>query len=59
MNWADFFSLDGRGFFLWGSFGAFALAIIVEIVLLRLRIKRINTENKEELMASKLKGGTR
>lgn len=41
MNWNDFFSMDGRAIFIWGSFGAVALAIAVEIILLRLRIKRI------------------
>jgi heme exporter protein CcmD len=40
MNWAEFFSMDGRGFYVWGSFGAFLLCIIVEIVLVRLRIGR-------------------
>jgi|GEM_PF-3375818 len=30
--------------FVWGSFGAVALAIVVEITLLRLRIKRIRQQ---------------
>jgi|GEM_PF-1657545 len=38
MNWAEFFSMDGKGFYVWGSFGAFLLCISVEIVLVRLRI---------------------
>ncbi len=40
MNWMDFFSMDGRGFYVWGSFGAFLAAIVIEIVLVRLRIHR-------------------
>lgn len=38
MNWAEFFSMDGRGFYVWGSFGAFLICIVIEIVLVRLRI---------------------
>ena len=44
MNWADFFYMGGRGFYLWGSFGVFALAIATEIVMLRLRVKRASGE---------------
>jgi heme exporter protein CcmD len=40
MNWAEFFSMDGRGFYVWGSFGAFLVALVFEIVLVRLRINR-------------------
>ncbi|MCA2998515.1 MAG: heme exporter protein CcmD [Burkholderiales bacterium] len=32
--------MDGRGFYVWGSFGAFLAAIVIEIVLVRLRIHR-------------------
>jgi heme exporter protein CcmD len=32
--------MDGRGPYIWGSFGAFLLCIVVEIVLVRLRIGR-------------------
>ncbi len=59
MSWAEFFSMDGRGFYVWGSFGAFAIAIILEIVLVRLRGKRAQTEIEEELMVAKVKGHTR
>ena len=59
MNWAEFFSMDGRGFYVWGSFGAFAIAIILEVALLRLRGKRIEAEIAEEQMADKVTGGTR
>ena len=47
MNWAEFFSMGGRGVYVWGSFGVFALAIAIEIVLLRARAKRA------ELMAGR------
>ena len=59
MNWAEFFSMDGRAFYVWGSFGAFAVAIIVEIVVLRIRTKRINAEIEEEIMAGNVKGAVR
>jgi heme exporter protein CcmD len=41
MNWSEFFSMGERAFYVWGSFGAFGLAIIVEIVLLRMRLKKV------------------
>ena len=40
MNLAEFFSMGGRGFYVWGSYGAFALAVAVEIFLLRRRSRR-------------------
>ena len=55
MNWATFFSMDSRAFYMWGSFGAFAIAIVLEIMLVRLRGKRAQAEIEEELMADKLK----
>ena len=59
MNWAEFFSMGGRGFYVWGSFGAFALAVIVELLLLRSRAKRVQTEIKNEMLAENVKGGVR
>ena len=38
MNWsspADFFAMGGYAFYVWGSFGACALAMAVESFLLR------------------------
>jgi heme exporter protein CcmD len=32
--------MGGRGFYVWGSFGMFALAIAIEVILLRARVKR-------------------
>jgi heme exporter protein D len=39
VNWSEFFSMGGRAWYVWGSFGAFALAIAVEVILLRARVK--------------------
>ena len=41
MNGSEFFSMGERAFYVWGSFGAFALLIIIEIVLLRTRLKKV------------------
>ena len=59
MNWTEFFSSSGRGVYIWASFGAFVIAIILEIVLVRLRGKRINAEIEEEIMAGKTRGSVR
>ena len=56
MNWAEFFSMGGRGFYVWGSYGAFVIAIIVEVVLLRSRAKRVHEGIREELMADNARG---
>ena len=56
MNWAELFSMDGRGFFVWGSFGAFAIAIILEIIFVRLRGKRARAAIDDELLAAKARG---
>ena len=53
MNWTDFCSMDGRAFYVWASFGAFFIAIILEIVFVRWRGKRINAEIEEQLMVDK------
>ena len=55
MNWATFFSMDSRAFYIWGSFGAFAIAVVLEIMLVRLRAKRAQAEIEEELMSDKAK----
>jgi heme exporter protein D len=59
MTWAEFFSMGGRGFYVWGSYGAFAVAIIVEIILLRARAKHARAEARAEMLAGKSKGGAR
>lgn len=55
MNWTEFFSMDGRAFYVWASFGAFFIAIILEVVLVRWRGKRISAEIEEQLMVEKLR----
>ena len=57
MNWAEFFSMDGRGFYVWGSFGAFLVGIVIEIVLVRLRIHRAQKAVRDTL-GSADRGGT-
>ena len=49
MNWAEFFVMDGRGFCVWGSFGAFLLVIAIEIVMVRLRIDRAQNAVRSSL----------
>ncbi len=56
MNWAEFFSMDGRGFYVWGSFGAFAIAIVVEIIFVRLRAGRAQAAIEDALLADKARG---
>ena len=56
MNWAEFFSMDGRGFYVWGSFGAFSIAIILEIIFVRLRGKRARAAIDDALLAEKAGG---
>ena len=48
MNWAEFFSMGGRGFYVWGSYGAFALVIAAEIILLRGRVRHAAKLVKED-----------
>jgi len=47
MNWAEFFAMGGRGFYVWGSYGAFVLAIAIEIILLRARARRAALQSRE------------
>ena len=56
MNWAEFFSMDGRGFYIWGSFGAFFIAIVLEVVFVRLRGKHAQAAIEEELLADRARG---
>jgi heme exporter protein D len=49
MNLAEFFSMGGRGVYVWGSYGAFAIAIIIEVLWLRARAKRVRAEILAEI----------
>jgi heme exporter protein D len=51
MNWAsaaDFWSMGGAGFYVWGSYAVAALAIAFEAVALRIRRKRALAAIREE-----------
>jgi heme exporter protein CcmD len=46
MSWADFQAMGDRAFYLWGSFGALFLMIVVEVLWLRASAKRVRN-NRE------------
>jgi heme exporter protein D len=46
MNWAEFFAMGGRGAFVWGSFGVFALALLIEVVVLRAQSRRARSPDQ-------------
>ena len=56
---ADFFAMGGYGFYVWGSYGAAALLIIIEVILLvrrkKMAIQRIKSIRK---IGSKVKNET-
>ena len=58
MNWSAFFSMDGRAFYVWGSFGAFAVAIALEIVLVRARARRAEREIQNDMGDGTMAGQT-
>lgn len=39
MNWAEFFSMNGYAFYVWGSYGVALLVFAIEIALVRNRRK--------------------
>lgn len=40
MNWAEFFAMNGYGFYVWGSYGVAFLVFLIEIMLVRNRRKK-------------------
>ena len=57
MNWnsaADFFAMGGYALYVWGSFGACALAFVVEPLLIRQRHKLIVRTLRRQTAAEKL-----
>lgn len=45
-SWSAFWDMGGRGFFVWGSYGALLIAVIAELVTLRsARKAAIRSEN--------------
>ena len=54
MNWgsaAEFFAMGGYGLYVWGSFGACALLMILEPILVRRRHKSILRILRRERLA--------
>ena len=47
MNWSEFFHMGGYAFYVWGSYGVFALAVAVEILTVRMRKNRVLLELHE------------
>ena len=57
MNWnspADFFAMGGYALYVWGSFGACALALLLEPLLLRQRRNNIVQSLRRQAKADKL-----
>ncbi|MBL8490942.1 MAG: heme exporter protein CcmD [Rhodocyclaceae bacterium] len=57
MNWgspAEFFAMGGYGLYVWGSFGACALALAIEPLLVRKRRNDILRSLRRERMAEEL-----
>ena len=47
-SWSAFWAMGGHAFFVWMSFGALLVAIVVELFLLRVRRKRALAAIEEE-----------
>lgn len=47
-SWAAFWAMGGQGYFVWMSFGALLAAIVVEMLLLRVRRRRALAAIEEE-----------
>ena len=57
MNWgspAEFFAMGGYAFYVWGSFGACALALALEPLLVGKRQRTIVQSLRHEAMAQQL-----
>jgi len=53
VNFAELFSLQARALYIWGAFGAFALVLMLEVLLLRARLKRAADELRRQPMGDK------
>jgi heme exporter protein D len=54
MQWnsiGEFFAMGGYGFYVWGSFGVTALALLIEPLLLRKRQSDVANSLRRELSA--------
>ena len=52
-SWSEFFAMDGRAFYVWGSFGVALLLMAVEVLLLLRRGRR--TRLRQSAQAPKMK----
>jgi heme exporter protein D len=46
-SWSDFLEMGGYGLYVWGSFAAVALGVLIEIWSLRARRRAVITEDDE------------
>lgn len=56
MNWgstSEFFAMGGYGFYVWGSFGVTALALMIETALVRKRFCDTRRALRRELAADR------
>lgn len=56
MNWgstSEFFAMGGYGFYVWGSFGVTALALLIETALVRKRFCDTRRVLRRELAADR------
>ena len=57
MNWhspAEFFAMGGYAFYVWGSFGVTALALLIEPLLLKRRRSEVLKSLRRELSAKEI-----
>ena len=47
-SWSEFWAMGGHAFFVWMSYGALLVAIVVEVVLLKVRRNRALAAIEEE-----------
>lgn len=55
MQWnsvSEFFAMGGYALYVWGSFGATALVMVVESLLIRVKRKEIERNLRDELQSN-------
>lgn len=57
MNFSELFSLEARALYIWGAFGAFALVLAFEVIMLRARLKRVVVELRDEKLVAAMRSG--
>lgn len=55
MNWSEFFSMGGYGFYVWGSYAIALLALGGEVLLLRQRKKTLKARFGDNLQSDESK----